>query len=115
MGVYYVYYKLSYLGWKIVPVEQELHQIQKATKKFLIKIHSLTKIVPVPFSQGLTVLDTIDFLVICNNLQGQPNLIVMEPETVKKVIHIDTKKKGKYWLQDRVYQKYDLKFDQVFG
>ena len=118
-GVHYTCYKLSCLSWKIVPEfladKQQLHRIQRRDEEFVVKIRSLTKVVPVPFPQGLDILDHIDYLVICNNLQGQPNIIVMEPQTVREVIHKDTKNKIGYWLQHADYNRCGLNFEREFG
>ena len=118
-GVYYTCYKLSCLNWKIVPEfltdRQQLHKIQRHDEEFVVKIRSFTNVVPVPFTQDLDILDYLDYLVICNNLQRQPNLIVMEPQIVRKVIHKDTKKDGTYWLQPVDYNRWGLDFEREFG
>lgn len=111
-------YRLSLLDWKIVPVTrgmQKLHMIQRGDKQFVVKVRSLTKVAPVPFPQGLDVLDDMDYLVICNNLQEKPNLIVMKPQTIRDVIHKDTINETAYWLQDRDYTEHGMGIKQVFG
>ena len=118
-GVYYTCYRLSCLNWKITSEfltdKQQLHRIQRDGEDFVVKIRSFTNVVPVPFTQDLDILDHLDYLVICNNLQGQPNLIVMEPQTVRKVIHKDTKKEWTYWLQPVDYNRRGLDFEREFG
>lgn len=117
-GVHYACYRLSCLNWRIAPIRegrQEFHRIWREDEQFVIKIHSLSKVAPVPFRQGLDMLDCIDYLVICNNLQGEPNIIAIKPQTVRDVIHKDTKNEGVYWLQHPDYNKYGLDFKIEFG
>ena len=117
-GVYYTCYKLSLLNWKITPHTQgngEMHVVERDGVTHTIKIRSLSKEAPVPFPQGLDILDVIDYLVICNNLQGQPNLIVLEPETVRRSIHKDTVNEPAYWLQPPAYNEHGMTLEKAFG
>ena len=117
-GVHYACYRLSCLCWKITPIRQDRHQIhriQRRNKEFDVQIRSLTKVAPVPFPQGLDILDYVDYLIICNNLQGQPNLIVMKPQAAREVIHKDTKNETAYWLQPEHYNRHKLNFELEFG
>ena len=92
----------------------ELHVARRNGRKLILKIRALTGVAPVPFPQGLAILDRIDYLIICNNLHGLPNLIVMTPQTVRDVIYKDTKNDTAYWLQDRDYNRHGLDFEQEF-
>ena len=93
---------------------QKLHEIERDGTQYILKIRSLSKEAPVPFPQGLDILDDIDYLVICNNLQEQPKLVVLEPETVKKIIYKDKLNENAYWLQTADYNKHGMTFEQVF-
>ena len=109
---------LSRLNWKVDSVTEgrnELHVASRRCRRLILKIRALTRIAPVPFPQGLSILDRIDYLVICNNLQGRPNLIAMKPQTVRNVIHKDTKNDTAYWLQHPAYNKHGLDFEREFG
>lgn len=117
-GVKYVISMLASKGWKCEIEKKgraEMHKVERGDKKFRIKIRILSKETPVPFSQGLDVLKHIDYLVICNNLQEQPRITVLDPETVRKIIHKDTLNDDAYWLQNRHYDTHGLTFEQVFG
>ena len=110
--------KLSLLNWKITLRMQgrvDLHVMERGGVAHTIKIRTLSKEAPVPFPQGLDILDAIDYLVICNNLQGRPNLMVLEPETVRRSIHKDTLNEHTYWLQPRAYNEHGMTLDKAFG
>ena len=97
---------LSKRDWEITVVmngRKELHRIDRDGMQYTLQIRSLSKEAPVPFPQGLDTLDDIDYLVICNNLQEQPNLVILEPETVKRIIHKDKLNDNAYWLQNADY------------
>lgn len=117
-GVRHVCDMLSQLNWKTESVmdgRNELHIIMKSGRKLTLKIRILTGIAPVPFPQGLDILDSIDYLIICNNLRERPNLIAMKPQTVRRVIHKDTKNDAVYWLQLQDYNEHGLDFEGEFG
>ena len=109
---------LSKRDWEITVVmngRKELHRIDRDGMQYTLQIRSLSKEAPVPFPQGLDTLNDIDYLVICNNLQEQPNLVILEPETVKRIIHKDKLNDNAYWLQNADYNRYGMTFDQVFA
>ena len=117
-GVRHARDKLSLLNWKITPRMQgraELHVMERDGITHTVQIRTLSKEAPVPFPQGLDILDAIDYLVICNNLQGRPNLIVLEPETVRRSIHKDTINEHAYWLQPPAYNKHGMTLEKAFG
>ena len=117
-GVRHVCDVLSRLNWNTESAMEgrnELHVIRKSGRKLILKIRTLTEVTPVPFPQGLDILNRVDYLVICNNLQGQPNLIAMKPQTIREVIHKDTKDDVAYWLQPQHYNKHGLDFEREFG
>ena len=114
-GIRYTRLRLSQRNWKVAVRfigRRAVHDVERDGTQYTLQIRTLSKEAPVPFPQGLDVLDDVDYLVICNNLQGHPNLIVMEPKIVKDVIHKDPY--GGYWLQPKSYSKYGRAFDQVF-
>ena len=118
-GTYYTCFRLSKKDWNITIVangRRELHRIDRDDIQYTLKIRSLSKESPVPFQQGLDILDDIDYLVICNNLQEQqPKLVILEPETVKRIIHKDKLNDNAYWLQNADYNRCGMTFDQVFA
>ncbi len=109
---------LSDKGWKYEVEKRgmaELCRIRKNDTEHVIKIRTLSKEDPVPFSDGLDELDGVDYLVVCNNLQGQPNIVVLKPETVREIIHKDTVNEKAYWLEKDDYNRDGMSFEQIFG
>ena len=117
-GLRHVFSILSGKGWNYTVIKQgraELHRIEKNGIKHVIKIRTLSKEDPIPFPKGLGIFDSIDYLVICNNLNEQPNLIILKPQTVREIIHKDSKNELAYWLETNDYQKHGMTFEQAFG
>ncbi len=109
---------LSEKGWKHEVKKQgkaELYHVKRNGTEHVIKIWTQSKEDPVPFTTGLDALDDVDYLVICNNLQGQPNIVVLKPETVREIIHKDTVNEKAYWLETADYNRDGMSFEQIFG
>ena len=118
LGLKHVYSVLSQKNWKYKVIKQgrtELHRIARNDTYYTIQIRILSKEDPVPFPQGLNILDSIDYLVICYNLAEQPKIIVLEPITIREIIHKDSKNEDTYWLQPKHYNKHGVSFEQIFG
>ena len=117
-GVERVREELSRLGWDMAPFckgRKQLHKIQRSGRVLVVGIRTLSKVAPVPFPNGLDALDCIDYLIICNNLRGQPNLIAMRPQAAKEHIHKDSKEEKAYWLQPKQYGEYGSSLEEEFG
>ena len=117
-GVEHVFSVLSGYGWRYEVVKHgraELHLVKRNDASNVIQIRTLSKEAPVPFPQGLDILDHIDYLVICNNLQGQPNLLVLEPKVIRDIIHKDPKNELEYWLETKDYCEHGKSFEEIFG
>ena len=117
-GLAHVFSILLRKDWKYNLVKQgrvELYRVKRKDTEKIIQIRTLSKKAPVPFPQGLDILDSIDYLIICNNLQEQPNLIVLEPKTIRRIIHKDSFNESAYWLQTADYDKHGVAFEQIFG
>ena len=89
--------------------------VEKGNIKKILKVRSLSKVAPVPFPQGLDVLDQIDYLVVCNNIKKQPQLIILNPNKVRKIIHKDSVNEDAYWLQPDAYTSHGMAFEKVFS
>ncbi len=117
-GLAHVFSMLSEKGWKYEVEKRgraELCRIRKNDAEHVIKIRTLSKEDPVPFPDGLDQLDGVDYLVVCNNLQGQPNMVVLKPETVREIIHKDPVNEKAYWLEKDDYNRDGMSFEQIFG
>jgi hypothetical protein len=112
VGLYYVCYKLSRLGWNVLPTSRNAKGIdiiaynQEATEKITIQVKALSKRSPVPLGNKLGHL-IADFFVICRNVaSGQPECFILHPTEVEKYVHRGEKDgRVSYWLQPREYEQ----------
>ena len=96
--------------------KKDMHVIKRDDVTYTINIRSLSNKDSVSFPSGLDTLDDMDYLVICKNLLHEPpNLIVLEPKVVKKLIYEDRTDKPGYWFRPPVYNKYGMTLKKVFG
>jgi len=110
IGLYYVSYRLSRLGWNVMPTTRNAKGIdllsysQDAERKLSIQVKALSRPNPVPLG---TKLDNLlgDFFVVCRNLALEtPECFVLTPSELKGLAH-KGEKNGKisYWLQPKAY------------
>ena len=111
IGLYYVSYKLSKLGWNVMPTARNARGIDLVAYDIDghnykgIQVKSLSKRNAVPLSTNLNKV-TGDYWVIVNKVVNEePEAFVMLPSEVKDLAR-RTEKSGKvaYWLEP---QKYD--------
>jgi len=109
IGLYYVCYHLSRLGWNVMPTARNARGIdviaydRTGTEFIGVQVKALTKRHPVPLGNSL---DKImgDFWVIVNNIEKEPRTYVLLPEEVKKLAHRGEKDgRVSYWLQPKSY------------
>lgn len=110
VGLYYVCYRLSRLGWNVMPTARNARGVdiivysQDATSFRTIQVKTLSKKNPVPLGSHLNNLFA-DFFVICRNVaKDNPECFVLTPEEVKALAH-KGEKDGKisFWLQPGAY------------
>jgi hypothetical protein len=112
VGLYYVCYRLSRLGWNVLPTTRNAKGVdiiaynQEATKTITIQVKALSRRSPVPLGNKLDHL-IADFVVICRNaITDQPECFVLIPDEVMKLVHRGEKNgKISYWLQPREYEQ----------
>jgi hypothetical protein len=111
-GLYYTCYRLSKLGWNVLPTSRNAKGIdivaynQDASHTITIQVKSLSRRNPVPLGNKLDYL-LADFIVICRNvLADSPECFVLNSGEVKNSAHCG-KKDGKtsYWLQPCEYEQ----------
>lgn len=110
-GLYYCCYKLSLLGWNVMPTARNARGVdiiaynEDATEKRAIQVKALSKRSPVPL--GLS-LDKVmgDFWVILNRVSTAPAAFVLLPSEVRELAH-RREKEGRisYWLQPLEYEQ----------
>jgi hypothetical protein len=111
IGLYYVCYRLSRLGWNVMPTARNARGIdilaynQDASNTLTLQVKSLSKRTPVPLGNTLDNLFS-DFVVICRYVdRDPPECFVLKPAEIRKRVHIG-KKNGKitHWLQQPDYE-----------
>ncbi len=111
VGLYYVCYRLSGLGWNVMPTARNARGIdvviysQDARRTFTLQVKSLSKRSPVPLGNHLRNLFG-DFFVICRKVTGEkPECFVLRPAEVRTLAHRGEKNgKVSFWLQPREYE-----------
>ena len=113
IGLYYVCYELSKLGWNVLSTSRNAKGVdiiiysQDAKKTHTIQVKALSKKDPVPLGSNLDNLFA-EYLIICCNVMDKPELFVDEiDEDLKKIIHKRINNQGitSYWLQPKDYEK----------
>lgn len=111
VGLYYVCYKLSRLGWNVMPTARNARGIdvlvysQDSTKTHTIQVKALSRRSPVPLGNKLDGLFG-DFFIICRNVASdEPECFVLSPVEVRQLAHKGEKNaKISYWLQPKQYE-----------
>jgi len=109
MGLYYVCYQLSRLGWNVMPTARNARGVdiigynQDCSRFVRVQVKALSKRDPVPLGTNLNNIMG-DFWIIVNNLANTPSAFVMLPEEVKNFAHRGEKDgRISYWLQPASY------------
>ena len=115
IGLYYVCYQLSRMGWNVMPTARNARGIDiiaynKSGTKFIgVQVKTLSARNPVPLGQNL---DKVmgDVWIVVNNVSQEPNAFILRPEEIKKRAHRGEKNgKISYWLQPKAYDKPEFK------
>ena len=112
VGLYYACYKLSMLGWNVMPTARNARGIDiiayssGATRFIGVQIKTLSKRNPVPLGPSLDKCMG-DFWIILNKVAGgNPAAFVMLPGEVKALAHRGEKDgRISYWLQPGSYEQ----------
>jgi len=110
IGMYYICYKLSKLGWNVMPTARNAKGVDiiaynRDCSKFIsIQVKTLSKRNPVPLGNSL---DKVmgDFWIIVNDVINDPRVFILLPEEIKEKAHRG-EKNGRipYWLQPKSYE-----------
>ena len=110
-GLYYCCYRLSRLGWNVMPTARNARGVDIVAytidaKRYVgIQVKALSKRNPVPLG---TSLDRImgDFWVIVNKIASAPSAFILLPDEVKERAHRGEKDgRVSYWLQPKDYEQ----------
>jgi hypothetical protein len=110
-GLYYVCYRLSRLGWNVMPTARNAKGIDvlmynhNASSKLSIQVKALSKRAPVPLGTKLEHFFA-DWVVICRYVHKEkPECFILTSDEVKRLAHKATKEdKDSYWLQPPAYE-----------
>ena len=109
IGLYYVSYRLSQLGWNVMPTARNAKGIDLIAYSLDgpsyvgVQIKSLSGRNPVPLG---TSLDNImgDYWIIVYKVLDSPMAFVMKPEEVRQLAHRgERSNKVSYWLQPKYF------------
>ena len=112
IGLYYVCYRLSLMGWNVMPTARNARGIdlliysQDGSRKLSVQVKALSKPSPVPLGTKLENLFA-DFFIICRKaIEPSPECFVLKPAEVRKLAHCAGKSgRVSYWLQPKDYEK----------
>src|SRR5262249_47201801 len=111
VGLYYVCYRLSRLGWNIMPTSRNARGVDiiaysdDGSSKLTFQVKALSKRNAVGLGKNPNHL-CADFLIICRYVQREkPECFVLTPEEVKQLCHPSGKgDKVSYWLEAPQYE-----------
>ena len=111
VGLFYVCYRLSRLGWNVMPTARNAKGIdvviysQDASRQHTIQVKALSKRSPVPLGGKIERLFG-DYFVICRKVSSDtPECFVLTPAEVRKLAHKGVKNEiTSYWLQPKQYE-----------
>ena len=111
VGMYYAAYRLSALGWNVMPTARNARGIDllaynTAADRYLgVQVKALSKRSPVPLGKAI---DTFlgDWWIIVTKCSASPECFVMLPDEVRQAAHRGEKDgRVSYWLQPPEYNK----------
>jgi len=116
VGLYYCCYKLSLLGWNVMPTARNARGVDiiaysaDASRFIGIQVKALSKRNPVPLGQSLDKCMG-DFWVIVNKVASEtPSAFVLKPSEVKALAHRGEKDgRISFWLQPGSYDQPQFK------
>ena len=118
VGLYYVCFRLSCMGWNVMPTARNARGIDiviyshDAKQCRTIQVKSLSKCPPVPLGNSLNKLFG-DFFIICRNLAGEkPECFILTPSEVKRLAYKSRTfaiNGSSYWLQPQNYAKEEFR------
>ncbi len=111
VGLYFVCYRLSCLGWNAMPTARNARGIdvlaynRDCTTVVSLQVKALSKRAPVPLGSSIEALMG-DYWIIVNDLLKEPKAYILNPDEVRKSAHRGEKDgRISYWLQPRDYEK----------
>lgn len=113
IGLFYVCYRLSRLGWNVLPTSRNAKGIdlltysEDGTRRLTFQVKSLAKRDPVPLGSKLESAALADYWIICRRVLAEvPECFVLTPDEVYGLAQTGRSQRGEvsYWLQPRAYE-----------
>lgn len=121
VGLYFVCYHLSLLGWNAMPTSRNAKGIDilayngDCSRTISLQVKTLSKRAPVPLGKSIEKL-LGDFWVIVNNVEDAPRVFIMIPQEVRERAHRGEKDgKVSFWMQPKSYERDEFrgKWDRI--
>lgn len=116
VGLFYVCYRLSRLGWNVMPTARNAKGIdvliysQDAKRTYSVQVKALSKKNPVPLGAHTDGLIGDFFVVCCNVASDDRKCFVLTPAEVQMLAHRGVKDdKTSCWLQPKHYDRPEFK------
>jgi hypothetical protein len=111
VGLYYVCYRLSLLGWNVMPTARNARGIdivaynEDGSRKLTFQVKALSKRNPVGLGRSLSGA-AADFFIIVRRVQtDRPECFILIPEEVRRLaVCYGEGKKAAYWLDPTKYE-----------
>lgn len=110
-GLYYCCYKLSLLGWNVMPTARNARGVdiiaysRDAARFMGIQVKALQKRDPVPLGASIEAL-LGNFWIVVNHVTTNPAAFVLLPSEVTALAHRGEKEgRISYWLQPAAYEQ----------
>lgn len=116
LGLYYCCYKLSLLGWNVMPTARNARGVDiiayssDASRFKAIQVKALTKRTPVPLGPSLEKCIGDFWVTISKVASESPQTFILLPAEVKALAHRGEKEdRVSFWLQPNEYEKPQFK------
>jgi hypothetical protein len=109
VGLYWVCYHLSQLGWNAMPTSRNAHGVDIIASKsgrtpISLQVKTLSKKNPVPLGKSKDNIVGEWWIIVNNVASGSPCAYVLRPDEVRDLAHRGEKDgRVSYWLQPRAY------------
>lgn len=119
-GLYFICYKLSKLGWNVLPTSRNTKGVdivifsRDGKRMHTVQVKSLSKNPPVPFGNSLNGLIS-EYLIICRNVSYEvPEIYISETNKIRNYIRQGRKEgRSSYWLRPNDYVDFKDKWNII--
>lgn len=122
IGLFYTCYRLSRLGWNVLPTSRNARGIdvvayKAAGEQFVgLQVKALSRRAPVPLGQSLAGIAGSYWVIVVRCAEDKPDCYIMLPEEVRRAAHRGEKEgRVSFWLQPGAYDthRYRERWDRL--